>query len=752
MKRRDFLKFIGVSGAGAGAGFVFSKVIKPPGGMLIPYIVPPEEVIPGVANYYATVCPSCSAGCGVQVRILEGRAKKLEGNPGHPVSGGKLCARGQAAVQALYNPDRIRGPLKRKGPRGSGEYTKISWDEALKTVTDNLSELKANKEADRLYVLTKPLNGHLGSLVETFMSAYGSPNHTQYELFQHRNLRYANKATLGVNSIPYYDIANTKYLLSFGADFSSTWLSPVSMARGYGEMRQGRGPRGKLVQVEPRMSGSGANAEQWVPARPGTEAILALSIANAIVEKRLYRGSDAGAWKTALADFSPKDVASVTDVPAERIEAIAEEFATTKPSLAIGGDGLSGYENGVAGIVAINVLNHLGGNLGVTGGVIPNPEELLTGPRKVDFDSRISKLAKDAAASKVKTLLVGNTNPVFTTPRGAKLEEALKNIPFIASFASFIDETSAMADVILPANHPLEDWGDDFADPATGSMVASLAQPVVSPFFDTKSTGDIFLAIAKGVGGPVADKLKAASFEEYLKDSWRELYGKHKELRAGTIEFGQFWNKALQHGGYWTEPSKPRSLRVSARDAGRHISKAAAKFDGNAKKYPFYLIPYAQAGHYDGRGANLPWLQELCDPMTSVVWGNCVEINNKTAEKLGIKEGDIISVESPSGSIDAPAYLTPAIRPDTVAVPLGQGHRLYGRYAQKRGANPVEILPAVEDASTGAFALNSTRVRLSPGTSKEQMVKMEGSTRELGREIVQTVSQKEFKKMKKEEV
>ena len=165
-------------------------------------------------------------------------------------------------------------------------------------------------------------------------------------------------------------------------------------------------------------------------------------------------------------------------------------------------------------------------------------------------------------------------------------------------------------------------------------------------------------------------------------------------------------------------------------------------------------MPYAHAGFLDGRGANLPWLQELPDQMTSVVWGSWVEINPQTARKLGIKEGDMVAVESPEGRIEVPAYLYPGIRPDTVAMPIGQGHKAYGRYAEKRGANPIEILPAVEDSATGAYALNSTRVKISRGSSssREKMVKMEGSTDELGRGIVQTISHKEFLKMKKQEV
>ncbi|MBI5453521.1 MAG: molybdopterin-dependent oxidoreductase [Deltaproteobacteria bacterium] len=747
MKRRDFLKFIGIGGVGAGAGFVLGKVSKPPGAKLIPYLIPPEDIVPGVATWYASACTQCGAGCGTLVRVMEGRAKKIEGNPDHPVNRGGLCAMGQSSVQALYNPDRITKPLKRKGPRGSGEYTEITWDEALKTLAGNLTELKSKNDADKLHLLTQPLSGTIDKLVRDFASAFGSSNYAHYGLFQRKNLAFANLSTMGSASVPHYDIENTKYLLSFGADFSSTWVSPVNYSNGYGKMRQGAGERGKLVQVEPRLSLTGANADEWVPAKPGTEALLALAIANTIVEKGLAR--DGAAWRGVLSRYKAKDVASICDVSAERIEAIAVEFARTRPSLAIAGDSVSSYENGIAGAIAVNILNQVAGNIGIAGGVMPNGDD-LGGGKKIDFGRRISTLIAAMNADKVKTLIVYGANPVFTTPKAAKLEEALSKVPFIASFGSFMDETTAQADLILPAHTSLEDWGDDFPDPGVAAPVASIIQPAVGPVFDTKSLGDIFIELAKAVGGNAASKITAPNFAEYLKSSWKELYSRNREMAAGTLGFEDFWNKTLQNGGWWGPPRK-RTATVSAR-ASEHLTGGPARFEGEEGQYPFYLIPYAQTAYLDGRGANLPWLQELPDPMTSVVWGTWVEVNPKTAASLGLKEGDVVNVESPYGKISAPVYLYPGIRPDTVAVPIGQGHSHYGRYAKGRGANPIEILPYKEDPRSGEAALNSTRVRITRGGSGERLVKMEGSTKELGRGIVQTVSPAEFKRMKKEVV
>ena len=747
MKRRDFLKYLGVGGAGFGLGFIFKEKTKPPGAKLIPYLIPPEDVVPGVANWYASLCTQCLAGCGILVRVMEGRAKKVEGNPLHPISKGRLCARGQASLQALYNPDRIKGPLKRSSPRGGGDFTEISWDEGLSILGRNLSELKVSGQSEKLYFLAPTLRGHLDILIKDFMGAFGSPNYIQHELFQNRTLAFANTVSMGITSIPYYDIENTKYLLSFGADFSSTWLSPVNFSCGYGSMRQGGGGRGKLVSVEPRMSLTGANADEWVPVRPGAEGILALSIASEIIEKGYYRGPDISGWKALLSRYNPKDASGITDVSEEKIRAIAKEFAATRPSLAIGGENTASYQGGISNLVAVNILNHLAGNIGIKGGVIANPE--VSGG--MDFKNNMTGLIEGALAGHVKTLIVYNTNPFFTTPPSAKAKESLGKVPLIVSLSSFMDETTAMADLVLPSNTSFEDWGDDFAEPGVGKSVYTIMQPAVNRLFNTRGAGDTVLSLAKGIGGKVSDKLPWDSFADYLKSSWNDMYVKNKEMSASAATFDRFWEGLLKNGGWWgTASPEKKVFYVSKAAAEKHLEKSPSVFEGEEGKYPFYLILYPHSGHLDGRGANLSWLQELPDPMTSVVWGSSVEVNPETARRLGIKEGELVAIESPFGKIEAPAYLYPGIRPDTVAIAIGQGHNVYGRYARKRGANPLEILPFREDKMSGEMALNSTRVRISPTGVAGKMVKMEGQTKELGRDIVQTVSREEFEKMTKE--
>ena len=274
-------------------------------------------------------------------------------------------------------------------------------------------------------------------------------------------------------------------------------------------------------------------------------------------------------------------------------------------------------------------------------------------------------------------------------------------------------------------------------------------QPVVQPVYNTMGAGDIFIALGKTIGGKAGQGFSHASFKDYLKESWKKIYAA-RGLRSGS--FDEFWNDFLAKG-VW-RPIKEQNInaiKISASRVSRHITAATSNFEGSANEYPFYLMLYPQAGYLDGRGANLPWIQELPDPMTSVVWGTWVEINPVTAKSLGLKEGDMVSIESPYGEVKAPVYLYQGIRPDTVGMPIGQGHTAYGRYAKDRGSNPMELIPFKEGSKKdGELPINSTRVKISrtdAWVKDDTLVKMEGSTRELGRNIVKTMSPEEFQRI-----
>src|SRR5687767_4502076 len=331
MDRRSFIKLTAISGTSAALASCGN-----PDHQLIRF-VPDEDIIPGIAIWKPSVCPLCPSGCGLTVRVMDAEAdvvrngqagvlqiyaaKKLEGSPAYPINQGGLCARGQAAIQITYHPDRITQPLRRSGERGDGKYEAFAGDEAIAELVSKLDEIEGAGAGRALAVAARRASGHRSALIALFLARFGAPGPITYELFGDDVLRRANALSFGREQLPTFDLANARYVLSFGADFLGTWGSPVSQNFGYGAMRQDRpGIRGSFVQVEARMSQTGASADEWVPVRPGTEGVLALGLANVIIGAKLRPtdggGARAGAlidgWTSGLADYTPEQVEKVT--------------------------------------------------------------------------------------------------------------------------------------------------------------------------------------------------------------------------------------------------------------------------------------------------------------------------------------------------------------------------------------------------------------------------------------------------------
>jgi anaerobic selenocysteine-containing dehydrogenase len=439
-------------------------------------------------------------------------AKKLEGNDEHPVSQGKLCARGQAAIQLTYHPDRIRHPLKRNGPRGSGPFQEISWDEAISELVSKLDQLAVGGDKREVAFLTHPLKGQRRILVSRFLEQFGARPALTFEVFEEDVLRQANAQSFGHSQLPTFDLARSRYVLSFGADFLGTWNSPVSQNVAYGEMRQGRpGVRAKFVQAEPRMSQTGANADEWIPVRPGTEGVLALGIAHVILRSNM--GSPIGkvspaarlieGWAAGLPAYTPVEVEKRTGVTASRIERIALEFANNAPAVAIIGGAPLAQTNGMFQALAVNALNALVGSVGQPGGIFFTPRPGIE-PDSGDRSRPLREIASEilsAPRSPIQLLLLHNANPVFGSPPAWRVAEALGKIPSIVSFGSFLDETSMLADLILPDHSFLESWTDDVPEAGTLKSVASVAAPAMRPLHNTRSMPDVFLMSRENCSG-----------------------------------------------------------------------------------------------------------------------------------------------------------------------------------------------------------------------------------------------------------
>src|SRR2546426_3437448 len=668
--RRRFLKVLGVTGAGAAA--LSSCDIGPePTERLIPYLIQPEDQIPGTATYYATTCRECAAGCGVRVRVREGRAVKLEGNPDSSINRGRLCARGQAAIQGLYNPDRIEHPLVRNA---NGTFEDIDWDGALQRLAVEVRE----SQGKGIVFLTGAEVSTFGDLVAEWMKQVGG-RRMSYEPFGFEALRAGNRLAFGTASLPTYDFANAKYLLSFGADFLDTWLSPVEFQNGFSRSHafdSGRpASMAKFVYVGPRLSVTGMNADEWIAARPGTEGTLALAMAQVIVSQRLARvPAEASRLSGLLARHTPRAVAEVIGIEQQVIVRLATEFANSKGGLAVAGGMAAQYPNGADIVAAVNVLNYVAG---AVGSLVKFGADLAIGATNTFAD--LASLTSDMAAGKVALLFVHGANPAYSLP-GA-FQQALGKVGYKVSFSSYMDETAAACDLILPDHHPLEQWGD--SRPRAG--VIALQQPVVQPVFDTRPTGDVVLKLAGRPG----------TFQDYLQSKWRARQKKN---------FDQYWMDALARGGVYAEaPSRARPVHLAATAAG--INTAAAIQAGGDQEVVVFPHPVL----HDGRGANKPWLQELPDPVSKIAWHSWVEVHPDTAAKWGLSTGDFLLLKSPFGAQKFPAWITHSVRPDVLAVPTGQGHSAYGRYAQDRSANAFELLGTQVNSYGGGAVVRGAR-------------------------------------------
>jgi anaerobic selenocysteine-containing dehydrogenase len=711
INRRDFLK---LAGAGAAATAVLTGC-GPSSRYVIrqPYAQMPEYTYNGQFTDYATTCRECPAGCGIIVRTMQGRAIKIEGNPDHPVNKGKTCARGQAALQGLYNPDRIKNPVRKE--RDSSSTDDITWDEAILIVA-NLFSTMPTKE---MVFLLGSKDDHLFDLVSEITSALDAPAPIRYgiqQIFDSRStLLDASRQVFNQSAVPHFDLENADLLISFGANFLETFLSPVSFSRGYSKFRKGNvGKRGYLVQLEARLSQTGANADEWLPITPGTEGSLAMALGVLVVEKtgmilpKIY------------IDVDSKEIADLAGIEYEKLDHLADLILQSDHPLFIPGGFAMGHANGLENAQAILALNVLMKNIGQPGGVFlsPDVQELENSRQKLNTFPEIYDLVERMKAGKVNTLFVHGINPVFELPKSLGFKNALEKVSSVISFSSFPDETAVAADFIFPDHTSLESWGYQSITSGSDQPAVSGSQPVVAPFYDTRGTADFLLAVCQKAGGDLAGKIPYKDIIDFLKVKLKSLVSAEGFFSAPEIN--TFMSLFQQFGGWWSgssglvNPGNPTILSSSLT-----IPSVSINSD-----YDFLLLPYPSPILSDGSGANKPWLQETPDPTTTVTWNSWIEINPKTADELGVEDDDIIRVISKYGILEAPVYLYPAIRPNVIAIPFGQGHTAYGRYAQGRGVNPGDLLGLVLNGSLD-LAFADTRVNLEKTGRKQVISRME---------------------------
>ena len=765
LTRRNFLAWAGLGAVGAVAceGFGIRD-----GELEIQSSVRlPEDLVRGNDNWYASLCRTCPSCEGIVVRVMEGRAKMIQGNPYFPTNEGKIHARCEGGLQALYHPDRIPTPMRRSGPRGSGEFLPVNW---LPEGMDRLKNaLRANGRSS--VMVTAPLRGHMAVLADKFATAIGGER-LGFEAIDNNTYRAAIKNVFDQDSLPDLDLENSQFILSFGADFLSTWVSPTRFGRGYGEFRQGENrDRGMFYQIDSRFSMTAANADKWLPVRPGWEGYIALSLAQVIVSEGLQAdGVDVdallGGSPEILNPFRPEVVADLAGLtsemtggnhPAEFLKDLARKFAASQPSIAIGGGSAGAQSNGLFNLEAIYALNHLVGSAGKTGGLKFNPASPWADVPNASTAGSLDdwmRVTEQIRSGQTKLLLLHGADPVHGLPDSLRLKEAIAEADdlFVVSFSPFLDDTSALADLILPDRVSLEDWGDDISEPGPGYQVVGLQQPVVNPLFDLDplSFPDVLLAVAQELGKESA--LPWANYKAMLREGSDALF----ELNRGSIEAGsadEFWNNMLRRGGWWDEGRSGPSIVKPDDGLLRSIASKAEgpEFNGfGIGADTLYLVPFAHNTLLDGYNGHLPWLQAAPDPLSTVTWQTWIELNDTTANRLGVKEGDILRIESSKDSIRAIAYPSPAVPPDTVSIPFGQGRKYGSDYATDRpgneSSNVMDILETTAVHGTGSLAWAGTRVRVTKTGESVSISKLEGNVRavEIGitpaEDIIKTIS------------
>lgn len=628
--RRDFLRM---------AGFAFAAAAVPgcqraPVQYAVPYMVAPSEIIPGRSYDYASTCGGCSAGCGLLVKTRDGRPIKLEGNPDHPLSRGGLCAAGQASLLGLYDQHRLPHPLR------AGEPTE--WPEIDRAITAQLEAIRKRKGAVRVLsgpIVSPTTRAALGAFLETFENA----RHIVHDSGFYSAILEAHRLTHGTRVLPHYQLDKAEVVVSCGADFLGTWISPVEFTAAYQEGRHLDDPARQMsyhVQFESFMTLTGSKADRRISIAPGELGAIMNRLAARLAK-------EAGV---------PYPAGGTQDLPASVSELFMDHLAgylwrNRGRSLILCG------EQDVQLQVIANFLNHVLDSYGNTLD-INHPSYQREGN-----DSELATLLQELQEGKIAALFVHGCNPVHDLPRGEKIAEDLKRVELLVSLAPRLDETAKLAHFVCPDHHYLESWSD--AEPVTG--VVSVTQPTIAPLGKTRS---VLESLAAWSGKP-------RSAYELLREHWeKEIFPRQTEVRA----FQDYWDKTLHDG---VAAVKPRSTKAVAFDqaALRPVTSPAARPAGT-----YGLLLYAKVSMPDAGHAYNAWLHELPDPISKVTWDNYACLSPATAASLGVSDGDVVRIETEGGAneggvLELPAFVQPGMHDQAVAVALGYGSTLTKRFA-----------------------------------------------------------------------
>jgi molybdopterin-containing oxidoreductase family iron-sulfur binding subunit len=444
-----------------------------------------------------------------------------------------------------------------------------------------------------------------------------------------------------------------------------------------------------------------------------------------------------------------KQVAQATGVSIERMHKLRDMLISHSPSLILSGNSAEGFEHGSEAASAIQLLNTMLGNVGKT--ILPRAKPAFPDLQpQLGGWADLKALIDGLASGRFDTVVVHGSNPLYQAPDFMKADEAFAKAKAKVAFSMYPDETTMACDLVLPVHSYLEEWNTSMPAYAAEDGHLSIQQPVMNPVFGEGSTyayGDIMLGLVSELD-PTFKKWE--SYDAYILDSLATmkpaLVNPPKSTLPGQTDEEGFQQGVLAAGFVTIKEAK--AAAIQAKVPAVNLPEIPAE----DSSYAYHLIPSARLGLYDGRHANSPWLQELPDQLTSVVWDSWAEIHPKTAKKLGLITGDKIKVASASGSLVVDVVVFPGIQEDSIAIPLGNGHSEYGRYAKGRGVNPFKILTPKFDKETGELATHATKVSITKVANRGEVVtRLHGdivlaseATSQKGREIVKSVSAEDF--------
>ncbi|MBI2969012.1 MAG: TAT-variant-translocated molybdopterin oxidoreductase [Bacteroidetes bacterium] len=714
--RRDFLKLMGFSLSAAALSACEAPVVKS-----IPYLVKPEEIIPGVANWYASNYFDGTDYCPILIKTREGRPIKIEGNKDSKITGGAINARVQASLLSLYDTGRYKEPLKNGQP--------ATWDECDREIAEKLSSISAR--GGNIRIVTSSLASPsakkiIGEFIQRYsvqqagdeLTAGAEPDsaaaamtqkfpannvkHIVYDAVSCSAIIRANEKFFGKTVIPSYRFDKAETIVSIGADFLANWISSIEYAQQYGKNKR----QIKHFQYEAALTLTGCNADARIPVKPSQYGNILLGIYNIIAKE-----TGAPVLSVNPVEFSGK------------IEKSAMSLLGSKgKSLVVCGT------NNIAHQIITNAINQLLGNYGNTID-LNNPD--LT---RQNDDSSMQEFITELKNGKIDAALFWNVNPVYSHPDGKDIENGLKNTGLTVSFALSPDETSSAIQYVCPDNHFLESWNDASPKPAH----YGLCQPVISPLYKTRQFQESFL---KWMGSN-------SDYYSYIRNYWKENIFPQQNK---TVLFETFWKKALHDGIV-----EPESLILSntalpvVETNNVLVEESVGKISGASEKSGrFEIVFYQKTATGNGSHANNPWLQELPDPVSKVCWDNYLTMSPKQMEELGLnmRQGqeevaDVVELTVSGNKVRVPVFPLPGQTYGTVGLAVGYGRTVSGKVGKGIGVNAYPLL-RLED---GAMQYESADASVSVSVGKYNLASTQVHHTMMGRNIVRETTLEEYSK------